>query len=68
MEREKVLKALECCGTESLAQKKCRQCPYSKSKGGTACMADMCKDARDLIRRQQPEQAKGDHYGFNKSD
>jgi hypothetical protein len=55
MEREKVLKALECCSAESLAQKKCRQCPYHK-RSSVQCIGRLCSDARDLILEKDLEQ------------
>ncbi len=60
MERAEIIKALECCGAESLAQKQCRKCPYYKIfKTDTACIGQLCQDARALIRRQQSEQLTG---------
>lgn len=49
-----IKKALECCSAESLAQKKCKQCPYHK-RSSVQCIGRLCKDAFELIRRQQAE-------------
>lgn len=49
-----IKKALECCSAESLSTKKCKQCPYHK-RSSVQCIGRLCKDALDLIKRQQVE-------------
>ena len=49
MEREEILKALECC-SERFGM--CDECPYEEEEG---CEAEMRSDARDLIRELTEE-------------
>lgn len=47
VDREKVIKALECCAYKQ----NCIECPYYK--GNSTCMDDKDKDALELLRRQE---------------
>lgn len=52
MEKEQIVKALECCGKVS-----CKECPFAvKGKGDifddTNCIAEMAAEARSIIREQ----------------
>ena len=50
-----IKKALECCSAESLAQKKCKQCPYFKLKTAK-CIGRLCQDALELIKQKESVQ------------
>lgn len=50
MNAEKIIKALECCGSE---QKLCRNCPYNC--GARYCMVVVREDALALIKSLQGE-------------
>lgn len=47
VDREKVIKALECCAYKQ----NCIECPYYK--GNSTCMDDKDKDALDLLKEQE---------------
>lgn len=48
-DREKVIKALECCAYKQ----NCIKCPYFK--GNATCMDDKDKDALELLKEQEPK-------------
>lgn len=50
VDREKVIKALECCAYKQ----NCIECPYYK--GNSTCMDDKDKDALELLKEQEPKQ------------
>ena len=47
-DREKVIKGLENCAIEQ----SCWGCPYCK--GNPTCQDDLCKDALELLKEQEP--------------
>ena len=47
VDREKVIKALECCAYKQ----NCIECPYYK--GNSTCMDDKDKDALELLKEQE---------------
>ncbi len=49
MDREKVIKALECY--ERTAGERCKNCPYADSD---MCVEEMSKDALELLKKQEP--------------
>lgn len=46
---EQIIKALECCTTDTA---RCMFCPYFVPSNGGVCFVILHKDALDLIRRQ----------------
>ena len=48
---KEIIKALECCMVDELKKYTCDECPYKPC----GCSYALCKDALDLINRQQAE-------------
>lgn len=55
IERETVIKGLECCDDTSRETLKCKECPY-KSENGRTCTAikHLHDDALTLLKEQEP--------------
>ena len=54
MDREKVIKGLECC---SIPQGRCRKCPYETEGFVAECTSELAKDALALLKEQEAKQA-----------
>ena len=53
-EREKVIKAIECCATDDLMVD-CEICPYERDGNGMAkCINRLMLDAAELLKAQEP--------------
>ena len=63
MEREQIIKALECCTTEET----CENCPLSKAKTGYA-MCNIDKKAFELIKELTEENARLSFFNEEKAE
>lgn len=62
MDREKVIKALECCLNENVCpQNKCVDCPYKETDIEESCIDKLQRDSLDLLK-QKPETCKNCSY------
>jgi len=50
MDREKVIKGLECC---SVPQGHCEKCPYETEGFVAECTSELAKDALELLKKQE---------------
>ena len=50
MDKEKVIKGLECC---SIPQGHCGKCPYETEDSITECTSELAKDAIALLKEQK---------------
>lgn len=57
LEREKVIKGLECCTSEQ----GCKGCPYNQSENGHVCTFNCLHDAVVLLKEQEAVECINDH-------
>lgn len=54
MDREKVIKGLECCTTQGFGCIENKKCPYGVQRYGSHCVDSMLGDALSLLKAQEP--------------